>query len=316
MLLLTWSLVPGLQVDRILAVRKAPKRGRPPAAAAAAAAPAAAASSGGGPANSSGSEQQAAPQQQQQQQEEDVEYLVKWKELEQSAATWERPADLQDFAADIERFRTLQPIAADAEQRQQEKVFKAAEERRKGPDRQLWSKGAGSSTPSAAGQQQQQGDAVMEDVPSDAAANGNDAGGDAAKQAALRGAGARKFESSPGFVAGGQLHPYQLEGLNWLYHSRQTHTNVILADEMGLGEWRSSQAREGCEGAGGEGGGEGLRLLACDMPCPDVLQVWRLLLYSTRSTVQPTLLLWLHSLCCLLPCRQNHPNCGIPGVPV
>jgi SNF2 family DNA or RNA helicase len=180
-----------------------------------------------------------------------VEYLVKWKELEQSAATWERPADLQDFGADIEAFQALRPIAADAEQRSQEKAARAAEERRaKGSDRALWGLAGGSSqqqqqeaTSSAPQQQQQQeGDAVTQDAaPSDAAANGSSAAaagdGDAAKQAALRGAGARKFEASPGFAAGGQLHPYQLEGLNWLYHSRQTHTNVILADEMGLGEW-------------------------------------------------------------------------------
>jgi SNF2 family DNA or RNA helicase len=36
-----------------------------------------------------------------------------------------------------------------------------------------------------------------------------------------RGGGARKFEATPEFVAGGSLHPYQLEGLNWLYHKAQ-----------------------------------------------------------------------------------------------
>jgi hypothetical protein len=36
-----------------------------------------------------------------------------------------------------------------------------------------------------------------------------------------RGSGARKFEATPDFVAGGPLHPYQLEGLNWLYHKAQ-----------------------------------------------------------------------------------------------
>lgn len=36
-----------------------------------------------------------------------------------------------------------------------------------------------------------------------------------------RGAGSRKFEATPDFVAGGALHPYQLEGLNWLYHKAQ-----------------------------------------------------------------------------------------------
>jgi chromodomain-helicase-DNA-binding protein 4 len=37
-------------------------------------------------------------------------------------------------------------------------------------------------------------------------------------------------------VSGGELHPYQLEGLNWLYHKAQVKDHVILADEMGLGK--------------------------------------------------------------------------------
>nr|QVX32604.1 CHD3/4/5B [Platynereis dumerilii] len=35
---------------------------------------------------------------------------------------------------------------------------------------------------------------------------------------------------------GGKLHPYQLEGLNWLRFSFSQNTNTILADEMGLGK--------------------------------------------------------------------------------
>ncbi|ESN99682.1 hypothetical protein HELRODRAFT_113500, partial [Helobdella robusta] len=35
---------------------------------------------------------------------------------------------------------------------------------------------------------------------------------------------------------GGNLHPYQLEGLNWLRFSWSQGTNTILADEMGLGK--------------------------------------------------------------------------------
>jgi SNF2 family DNA or RNA helicase len=40
----------------------------------------------------------------------------------------------------------------------------------------------------------------------------------------------------PAFLQGGQLHPYQLDGVNWLRHSWHGNTNVILADEMGLGK--------------------------------------------------------------------------------
>ena len=35
---------------------------------------------------------------------------------------------------------------------------------------------------------------------------------------------------------GGELHPYQLEGLNWLLHAWAQNLHVVLADEMGLGK--------------------------------------------------------------------------------
>ena len=52
-----------------------------------------------------------------------------------------------------------------------------------------------------------------------------------------RGEGLRKFTATPEFLrGGGELHPYQLEGLNWLFHKWSTRENVILGDEMGLGK--------------------------------------------------------------------------------
>ncbi|XP_041946627.1 chromodomain-helicase-DNA-binding protein 5 isoform X2 [Alosa sapidissima] len=47
-----------------------------------------------------------------------------------------------------------------------------------------------------------------------------------------------KFEQQPWYVneTGGTLHPYQLEGLNWLRFSWAQGTDTILADEMGLGK--------------------------------------------------------------------------------
>uniref|UniRef100_A0AAY4AM25 DNA helicase n=1 Tax=Denticeps clupeoides TaxID=299321 RepID=A0AAY4AM25_9TELE len=47
-----------------------------------------------------------------------------------------------------------------------------------------------------------------------------------------------KYEEQPDFVTvtGGTLHPYQLEGLNWLRFSWAQGTDTILADEMGLGK--------------------------------------------------------------------------------
>lgn len=46
----------------------------------------------------------------------------------------------------------------------------------------------------------------------------------------------QQYENSPEFLSGGSLHPYQLEGLNFLRFSWSKQTHVILADEMGLGK--------------------------------------------------------------------------------
>ncbi|TYI72123.1 hypothetical protein E1A91_D07G037500v1 [Gossypium mustelinum] len=46
----------------------------------------------------------------------------------------------------------------------------------------------------------------------------------------------QQYEQSPEFLTGGTLHPYQLEGLNFLRFSWSKQTHVILADEMGLGK--------------------------------------------------------------------------------
>ncbi|CAN1325301.1 CHD3-type chromatin-remodeling factor PICKLE [Linum perenne] len=46
----------------------------------------------------------------------------------------------------------------------------------------------------------------------------------------------QQIEQSPEFISGGSLHPYQLEGLNFLRFSFSKQTHVILADEMGLGK--------------------------------------------------------------------------------
>ena len=47
-----------------------------------------------------------------------------------------------------------------------------------------------------------------------------------------------KYTEQPDFVnaTGGTLHPYQLEGVNWLRYSWAQGTDTILADEMGLGK--------------------------------------------------------------------------------
>ncbi|TGZ64872.1 hypothetical protein CRM22_006161 [Opisthorchis felineus] len=45
--------------------------------------------------------------------------------------------------------------------------------------------------------------------------------------------------SQPSYLSPEQhavLHPYQLEGVRWLWHAYHNHVNAILADEMGLGK--------------------------------------------------------------------------------
>ena len=46
---------------------------------------------------------------------------------------------------------------------------------------------------------------------------------------------ASRFTGTPEYLHG-QLHAYQLEGLNWLFHAHHQGQHVILADEMGLGK--------------------------------------------------------------------------------
>lgn len=48
----------------------------------------------------------------------------------------------------------------------------------------------------------------------------------------------KKWEKQPDYIddTGGQLHPYQLEGVNWLRYSWGNNIDTILADEMGLGK--------------------------------------------------------------------------------
>ena len=62
------------------------------------------------------------------------------------------------------------------------------------------------------------------------------AGSQASKSLASKKAdAASRFTGTPEYLQG-QLHPYQLEGLNWLFHANHQGQHVILADEMGLGK--------------------------------------------------------------------------------
>ncbi|PBP18613.1 SNF2 family domain-containing protein, partial [Diplocarpon rosae] len=45
-----------------------------------------------------------------------------------------------------------------------------------------------------------------------------------------------ELKKQPSALTGGQMMPYQMEGLNWLLYNFHQKKNVILADEMGLGK--------------------------------------------------------------------------------
>jgi SWI/SNF-related matrix-associated actin-dependent regulator of chromatin subfamily A member 5 len=44
------------------------------------------------------------------------------------------------------------------------------------------------------------------------------------------------FRTSPGFIQGGEMRDYQVQGLNWLISLHENGISGILADEMGLGK--------------------------------------------------------------------------------
>ncbi|KAL4421743.1 hypothetical protein ABPG77_002359 [Micractinium sp. CCAP 211/92] len=127
-------------------------------------------------------------------------FLCKWRELSYAECTWEDEADVAEQQDLIEQFRRRAPISE--------------------LDLPLPPR------PDSAAEQAS--------PPADPLAQLAEASAELA--AASPGASVqRRFAASPGFLRG-ELHPYQLEGLNWLYQGWETHTNLILADEMGLGK--------------------------------------------------------------------------------
>ena len=60
----------------------------------------------------------------------------------------------------------------------------------------------------------------------------------------------KRFAQTPASLSGGELHGYQLEGVNWLCHAWDRKEHVILADEMGLGArpwWRVAGEASPCD---------------------------------------------------------------------
>lgn len=125
------------------------------------------------------------------------EYFVKWRELPYDECSWEIKSDISTFQPQIERFNMIQSRGC--------KKLRSKNKNPNWKDPQL-------------------------------------------KENELQPFGVKKefqhyekkmfqqFEKTPEFISGGTLHPYQLEGLNFLRYSWLKSTHVILADEMGLGK--------------------------------------------------------------------------------
>jgi Chromo (CHRromatin Organisation MOdifier) domain/SNF2-related domain len=123
-------------------------------------------------------------------------YLFKWKGLDFEDCTWEE-------AADVEVFGFEEHVEAFHQLQSIEVTAKELE-----------------------ASQQKDSDAG-------AAANGVKNGVKVDASGAKDG---RTYSATPDFLAGGELHPYQLDGLNWLLLRVRRGQSMILADEMGLGK--------------------------------------------------------------------------------
>ncbi|CAB3405088.1 unnamed protein product [Caenorhabditis bovis] len=134
-------------------------------------------------------------------------YLIKWKELAYEQATWER--DDMDIAyyenAIMKYWMHREKMIGDAIPKQVRKII----------DKHREEKGLPPYDPKEeeAASKKKKKDKPTVDI-------------------------RKKYEVQPDYITetGGNLHPYQLEGINWLRHCWSNGTDAILADEMGLGK--------------------------------------------------------------------------------
>jgi len=156
----------------------------------------------------------------------DTEYLVKWRKLDYDACTWE-PAEFVEAEAGwaVERWRHFRRLEG------------------------------GAACPSDGGDDGGGGGGVGGGIGTggfggSGGGGGVSSSGSAAATAAATAASAAAaaaasepppftpFTTTPEWLrsAGGDLHQYQVEGVNWLRHAHRIQKHVILADEMGLGK--------------------------------------------------------------------------------
>lgn len=125
------------------------------------------------------------------------EYYVKWKELGYEHCSWEVVSDISAFQPQKEKFKAIQS-------RRRKRSFGKTKDSKHNSNRDS----------------------------KDSKHNSNRDSKDLKnKQKEFQ-----PYDQTPEFISGGTLHPYQLEGLNFLRYSWSKKTHVILADEMGLGK--------------------------------------------------------------------------------
>ena len=140
-------------------------------------------------------------------------YMVKWRELNYDMATWEEDGgdmEIPGIKKAIEEYTDLRHLCgAD--------VPAGGKKKSKGKSHK---KGGGRGGRDA-GDDERDGPRRYQPPPDKPSSNLS-----------------RKWDRQPEYIdaSGMALHPYQLEGLNWLRHSWGQGTDTILADEMGLGK--------------------------------------------------------------------------------
>ncbi|XP_063359709.1 chromodomain-helicase-DNA-binding protein Mi-2 homolog [Cydia amplana] len=141
-------------------------------------------------------------------------FLVKWRDLSYDQATWESEhADIVGLKQAVEYYQDMRSYITSEGKSKGSKGKKAG--------RKSKTRDPIDDDESSSGQQVKVAGQKYSPPPDKPVTNLN-----------------KKYEEQPPFVyeTGMQLHPYQLEGLNWLRYSWGQGIDTILADEMGLGK--------------------------------------------------------------------------------
>ncbi|PAA78378.1 hypothetical protein BOX15_Mlig006386g1, partial [Macrostomum lignano] len=137
-------------------------------------------------------------------------YLIKWRDLSYEECTWENPEEIEipNFERAIEEYFTMKKVLTGE---------LAASLANKKP------KKSGVGRPSSSSAKEEVSPDLAKKLP---------------PEKPITNLKTSQWETQPAYLdeTGGRLHPYQLEGVNWLRYSYGCGTDTILADEMGLGK--------------------------------------------------------------------------------